>query len=87
MGGSDLGTIVTCGQPELQFRSGQHWGIGVISPSGDKGVLAKTGNSNEVEDSNQVDSKNEITHEEQLQEEKQTAQKENSNIIGRWGIR
>lgn len=88
MGGSDLGTIVTCGQPELQFRSGQHWGIGVISPSDDKGVLAKTENSNQAEeDINQVDSEDNINIEEQPQEEEQTARKENSNVVGRWGIR
>jgi hypothetical protein len=87
MGGSGMGTIVTCGQPELQFRSGQHWGIGVISPGGDKGVLAKTENSNQAEGTNQIDSEDEITLEEQLQEEEQTAKKENSNIVGRWGIR
>ena len=37
-----MGTIVTCDEPELQFRSGQHLGIGSISPNGGSGVLSQS---------------------------------------------
>jgi hypothetical protein len=63
MGGSGLGTIVTCGQPELQFRSGSHWGIGVISPSGGNGVLAQSNDIELQEGEGEAQQSNEATEE------------------------
>jgi hypothetical protein len=70
MTGPNLGTISTCGAPELQFRSGSHWGIGVISPNGGNGVLAQ---SNEVqEEVEEVEGQEVEEVEEEQREEKVT---------------